>query len=191
MKKYTPRPLPKLIALPIPEFKQHAPLKKYGRPSSIQNALESNQSETNESDVHKSAIIAAIDALQSVIALTYSFLKDVPDNIAEPEEWLTQLGEAIDFLEEALRLGLLDPDQNVTIETEGVSSLDSTLTEMPEFEEYLDETVGPFSSKLLCFWLNEIERRGWELLNICIMSVDVIDAGRTFQMMKALRYPVR
>lgn len=190
MRKHIPRLLPTLIALPIPEFRKHALSKRLVRPSDIERTLESNQSETKEIDVSKSAIFAAIDALQAVIALTHSFLKDAPDNVTEPEEWLARLAEVINFLEDALHLGLLDFEQHVTIETEGVDSLDEVLRQIPDFEEYFNENLNSLSRKLLCFWLNEIERRGWELFHICISSVDVCQAGLTFQTMKELRYPI-
>lgn len=173
-----------------PEFRRHTVSKRLIRPSDIEKTLESNQSGTKEIDVRESAIFAAIDALQAVIALTHSFLKDAPDNVTVPVEWLAQLEEAINFLEDALHLGLLNFEQHVTIETGGVDSLDEVLTQMPDFEEYLNENINSLSRKLLCFWLNEIERRGWELFHICISSVDVCQAGATFQSMKELRYPI-
>lgn len=189
MRKHATRLLPTLIALPIPEFRQRTLSKRLVCPSDIGKTLTSDQSGTKVIDHRQFAIFLAIDALQAVIALTHSFLKDVPDNVTEPEEWLARLEEAINFLEDAVHLGLLDCDQHVTIETEGVDTLDEVLTQIPDFEECLNENLNFLSRKLLCFWLKEIERRGWELFHICISSVDVCQAGVAFQSIKELRYP--
>jgi hypothetical protein len=64
---------------------------------------------------------------------------------------------------------------------------------MPLLEEISDEVETPpdsLASTLLKFWLNEIKRRAWELINICISSVDVDGAEQTFQVMKSFHYPV-
>ncbi|MDD4930187.1 MAG: hypothetical protein PHP85_13045 [Gallionella sp.] len=186
MRNQNRRPLPTLIALPIPKL-----AKLYGPPGAacFQHPLASKREEPKELDVHKAAILDAIDALRAVIELTLSFLKDGADYVMQPVEWILQLKSSLDDLEEALWGCCLE--ESVTIDTEGVDGLDSILDSVPDFDADFDETPDPFAKKMLLFWLDEIKRRGRELFDICIGSVDVCEAEHAFKTMKNLRYPVR
>lgn len=171
MRKYTRRPLPTLITVQIPEFKQRH------RATRLRNHC---STEPEDVYVYKSAILNGSDSLRALIELVLSFLEDGPDYVTGTTKWLKQLKDALDSLEEALASGYLGGD--VTIETEGVSDLDAILDCVPEVEANFDEGPDPFASKLLSFWQDEVKRRGWELINTCTLSLDVLAAAkRTLQ----------
>lgn len=187
------RPLPKLIALPMPDFKA-AQFKAKPDTLGFKNRF-ANQKEIELKDVsiYKSAILSSVDELLAVIKLTLSFLKDGPSYVTELEAWLSEMEGCLYALEEGVWRGDFDDQFIVTMDTEGLMGFDDFLNGMPLLEEIDDELETPPDSlarTLITFWLNEIKRRAWELINICISSVDVGGAEQTFQVMKSFHYPV-
>jgi len=187
------RPLPKLIALPMPDFKA-AQFKAKPDTLGFKNRF-ANQKEIELKDVsiYKSAILSSVDELLAVIKLTLSFLKDGPSYVTELEAWLSEMEGCLYALEEGVWRGDFDDEFTVTMDTEGLMGFDDFLNGMPLLEEIDDELETPpdsLASTLITFWLNEIKRRAWELINICISSVDVGGAEQTFQVMKSFHYPV-
>lgn len=187
------RPLPKLIALPMPDFKA-AQFKAKPDTLGFKNRF-ANQKEIELKDVsiYKSAILSSVDELLAVIKLTLSFLKDGPSYVTELEAWLSELEGCLYALEEGVWRGDFDDEFTVTMDTEGLMGFDDFLNGMPLLEEIDDELETPPDSlarTLITFWLNEIKRRACELINICISSVDVDGAEQTFQVMKSFHYPV-
>ena len=187
------RPLPKLIALPMPDFKA-AQFKAKPDTLGFKNRF-ANQKEIELKDVsiYKSAILSSVDELLAVIKLTLSFLKDGPSYVTELEAWLSEMEGCLYALEEGVWRGDFDDEFTVTMDTEGLMGFDDFLNGMPLLEEIDDELETPpdsLASTLITFWLNEIKRRACELINICISSVDVDGAEQTFQVMKSFHYPV-
>jgi hypothetical protein len=178
------RRLPTIIALPIPQFNRHNPPLPFSRggPSTSRDICEADSG-----DPHKHTIILAIDSLCAVIDLTLSFFAAKPDYASDIIEWLLDLRGTLSVLEEAIVNGCLD-DHSISIYTEGPSDLDAVLSDSPELDP--DDFSDDCLYRLIFFWLEEIERRGWELFNICIMSVDRIAARNAFLQTAKLHFPI-
>ncbi len=187
MPKKATRPLPSLIALPIPQLPKRphgtGPRHPSGRPG------QPDSQETRKVDIRGQAIMESMDALRAVIAVTESFIADGPAYVQTVTEWLKLLKAAFDELEEGLDKGWLDGV--VTIETKGVDSLDAALDATPDLDDADNEAIDIVARRCLTFWIEEIERRGRELFDICIVSVDVVAAQENFAAMRTLRYPVK
>ena len=178
------RRLPTLITLPIPQFKRHNPPPPF---SSGGTSRSRDICEADPGDPHKHTIVLAIDSLCAVIDLTLSFLTAKPDYASDIIEWLLDLRGTLSALEEAIVNGCLD-DDSISIDTEGPSDLDAVLSDCPELDP--DDFSDDCLYRLIFFWLEEIERRGYELLNICTMSVDCIAARNAFLQTANLHYPI-
>ncbi len=131
MPKKATRPLPSLIALPMPQLPKRphgtGPRPPLGRPG------HPNGQKTREIDVRGQAIMESMDALRAVMAVTESFIADGPAYVQAVTEWLKLLKAAFDELEEGLKNGWLEGF--VTLETEGVDSLDTALNCTPDLDE--------------------------------------------------------
>lgn len=188
------RSLPSLIALPV------------SVPGTALQSRRGGRYRPNPGDIHKQSIVLAMDSLVAVTGLCLSFMahisaKDVspgpgrrrsgppPTDVEAAKRWILELNDSLDMLEEALSEGCLD--RNVTIDTEGVSALSETLDQVPDFEDPGPGDAEICVHNMLSYWLEEISRRGWELFNICIMSVDCRQALKDFSTMNEMRYPVR
>lgn len=185
------RALPTLISLPIPKFKRrNSPVSKRSGPQfNIKKPSINNKIDTpNSSDPYTQAVTLAVDSLCAVIDLTLTFLNPKPTYAKNVVKWLLELRSTLDTFEASIQDICLDHD--ITIDTEGPSYLDDILGIIPDLnsdEDNFDECT----RKLLSFWLDEIERRGWELFHISVNAMDLIDATKTFSEMASLRYPLK
>jgi hypothetical protein len=142
-----------------------------------------------EAGIRDQAIMESMDALRAVMALTESFIHKGPAYVRDVSEWLAQLKSALEELEEGLSKGWLDGV--VTIESDGVNSLDATLDATPDLDAADDDVIDIVAQRCLRFWIEEIKRRGRELVDICIVSVDVAEAKELFGVVRTMRYPIK
>ncbi len=201
------RQLPKLIALPIPDFakvKQPSLLlpTDYSRPQWKRSV--------DEMDYYDKAIAASIDALTAVINLTLMFLEDVkfkdvnslrrsnrePSYPEAAKFWIKEVCDAIILLEEDLCQRGTDKEfgENAYDDDDDLAHFEDIFNGSPESTDSvvnLNSEIDKCTARMLEFWLAEIKRRGFELMSICLKTVDVDEAGRLFEEMKTIRYPVR
>jgi hypothetical protein len=163
------RSLPTLVVLPVPASYRYGrhPHKTYPLP--------------NQGDGHKQAVVHSLDSLCAIIDLTLSFLdsKTRSEYLNDVKDWLRELRGNLDAVEDAMQCGCFD-NGTVTIDTEGPSDLDNVLCSQPDPEGY-QRSLNSVTQRMLSFWLDEVERRGWELFNICIESVDCVRALELFR----------
>ena len=188
-----------MIALPLKQFKRKAPS---GSPSTRGPKGAEHRVDIlvpNAGESHQMAIVHSIDALSSVLELISSFLDDAGDKVSAPRtrggpassqsyivearNWIIELRDALDQLEEDIRDGYLDKE-DIRMDTEGVEGLDETLDRIPNLDDSDPAPPDTCTNKMLTFWLEEAKRRGRELVNICIKSVDYTEALKNFMAMK-------
>lgn len=184
----TPRPLPKLILLPMPKGLKRA--KRGGRAMGVGvSAWPAN----DECDAQSKAaplrtlMQNSMDEFSAVIALVRHFMVGESEEVKSSARWLDSLAGELDSLDSDLERGCYD--RGVTIDD--LSSLDQTLGECPEIEDLAGEAAAEFPWIMLNFWLQEVERKGRELVNIAIGCVSTQDAGVVSNALKSFRYPIR
>lgn len=105
--------------------------------------------------------------------------------------WFQDIGRALDEIEKATSKGWWETG-SVTIDSDGVCDLDSALRDLPDLTgKFGRSAIDRCSSNLLMMWLDEVTRRGWEIISLAIMEVDVLDGERALGQLKSMRYPVR
>ena len=191
VKKPTKKQLPTLLVVPIKDFTVGINGKFPGRRNSLKwQGAAPCKVEFPENP----ALVMAIDSLRAVIELTLSFLSDGPPATVTPiAEWLEGLKGEIENLE-----GEIEYVSKAHIDTQiDHSQLFDFLYEksdgssLEEILEEITESTGHKLSNLLDFWLKEVHRRAEEIYDICIMSVDCVDAEKAFLAASNMRYPLK
>ncbi|MDP2762023.1 MAG: hypothetical protein Q8O64_16780 [Sideroxyarcus sp.] len=176
--------LPTLLALPIKDFTSSS----IAISSGPRNPLKSRGAAPCKVDFPENpSIVLAIDSLRAVIELTLFFLKDGPPTTVTPiAEWLGSLkGELENLEDELVYMSKAHVDSSMD-----VPDLYNFLYEEPSIKIIM-ELENYELSNLLDFWLKEVHRRAEELYDICIMSVDCVDAENAFLAVSNLRYPLK
>ena len=107
------------------------------------------------------------------------------------QAWFHDIEQALDEIERATRNGWWTTG-SVTIDSDGVSLLDEALDGVPDLTGSFSKSAADrCASRLLMMWLNEIVRRGREIIFLSIMAIDVRDADGALNHLKSMRYPVR
>lgn len=180
------RPLPKLLLLPLP-----AGLKKLSRgrrPGAMASPSLDIQQDTQFSLGNRRMLIqGTLDDLSAVVALVGSFLVGDAAQVQESIDWLHDLASEIESVDQDIEAGCFDGA--VTIDD--ISGLDGILDRRPEFEDVEEGGIDAFASNMLCFWLDEAERRGREVIDIATMAVSLQDACDVGNALRSMRYPVR
>jgi hypothetical protein len=183
--------LPTLLVLPIKDFTTSIVGKFPGK----RNPLKSQGATPCKVEFSENpAIVLAIDSLRAVIELTLFFLKDGPPATVTPiAEWLEGLKGEIENLEGELEYVSKGPVDTQIDHSQLFDFLyeKSEGSSLEEILEEVSESTGHKLSNLLDFWLQEVHRRAEELYDICIMSVDCVDAEKAFLAASNLRYPLK
>lgn len=181
------RSLPRLVLLPMPDD-----LKKWRRgPPRPHTVLEVNaEDEVQGSRVGARAFRAALrsgmDDLFALVALVRGFTASGGAATQKTTAWLERLAGALDTLDQDIEAGCLDGD----VTCDDVYELDGTLDECRYFETTEDGAAEPFPWNMLNFWLQEIERRGRELVYVAVGSVALRDYQAASHAVKSLKYPL-
>lgn len=169
--------MPTLIGLPIPACKR--------------KGISSASFESPECDdpdyVYKQAVLEAEQSMWALIQFVLSLLDEKSQATCAAFRWLVDLQGELEYLEIAMKTGCLDIEP-VRIDTEGVDGIDEMLRLKPDL--YADDQQDSSLLKLLEFWLDEISRRGYELINVCIKAVLWLEARDTFKQQRLLAYPL-
>ena len=182
-----PRPLPRLILLPLPEQTLRS---RSGPKRSQPKARLRSESEFKQEkpDPYVEAILGSMDELRALIVLVQSFLNSKDEGVTKAAEWLKELLDDLADIDSTIA----SDDFRGEVTADDVSGLDEILTRFIDLGEFLEEPQEEklFPWNMLGFWLDEVRLRGWELFNIAICSVDVIEAMKMSQTVKAMRYPI-
>jgi len=169
--------MPTLIGLPIPAYSRKGiPISSFDSPDC-----------DDPNHVYKQAVLEAEQSLWALIEFVLSLLDEKSQTTSAAFRWLVDLQGELLNLEVAMQRGCLDVEP-VCIDTEGVVEIDETLRLRPDL--YAEDQQDSSLLKLLEFWLDEISRRSYELINVCIRAVLWPEAGDTLKQQRLLAYPL-
>lgn len=108
----------------------------------------------------------------------------------ELETWFKEIVMALDEIEVATKKGYWETGCE-TIDSLGIQELDYALDMVPDLKRAFSRSaVDRCALGLLTMWINEIKRRGREIISLSIMEIDVIDGMHALKQMRGLRYPI-
>ncbi len=179
------RPLPKLLLLPLPTGLKK--MSRSRRPVAMASPALDIQQDTQFSLGNRRMLIQGVlDDLWAVVALVRSFLVGDAAQVQESIDWLHDLASEIESVDQDIEAGYLDG----AVRIDDISGLDEILDRRPVFEDVEEGGIDAFASNMLCFWLDEVERRGREVIDIAIMAVSLQDACDVGNALRSMRYPI-
>jgi len=141
---------------------------------------------TNEIGPVGQALYSAMYELFALLRLVESFLTGDDHGQEDVREWLESLRVGLMELDKDIKGGYLVGYTNIS----DLGVLDDCLDAMPELDVDPDNDLHVLAGNMLDFWLSEVKRRGYEIVHIALVAVDVLEANRIFKTVRELRYPI-
>jgi hypothetical protein len=144
--------------------------------------------EENEAE-HFRAVLGFSEELRVLMNHITSMLPRPWGVTSSIAEWFREITVALDEIENAVSNNWWETG-SVTIDSVGVSELDCVLDNAPDLTTgFCKRAADRCAQKFLVAWLDEIQRRGREIISLAIMEVDVMNALDALNRLKGMRYP--
>ena len=132
------------------------------------------------------ALWNGIADLLAIISLTKGLLEGSNRRAIEMKEWLDSVESELAEMLIAVIDGDFD-DLSVTIDHWALAGLESALDQRPDYSR----TRARFPTSMLAFWTDEVHRRGWELINLAMGTISIMDSCQVYRCLEELRYPIK
>lgn len=170
---------PHLLLLPIAE----APKPPSGPAARRAPALLQSESEAS---LGTTAIGRAVEEMRALVALVDGFLHGKIRQALVAKAWLEQVQMAVDQLARSVSRGAFEL-QLMTVDDAELADLQEALEGRPPRKD----GQANYPSTMLSFWLDEVERRGYELFHLAMGALTLLDAIEVSKQVSTCRYPLR
>jgi len=143
------------------------------------------QEDITNNDMFRVALRRSMDDLFALVALVRGFVVSGGEETENAVRWLEKLSAELDDLDKDLEAGCLDGFVTIDDLSSLVEVLDAPFSEASD-----DGAAELFPLNMLNFWLQEIQRRAWELFHLAIGSAPLYRSKAVGDALKSMKYPL-
>lgn len=143
-------------------------------------------------DVFVRGMLYAIQDMRSLVGHVRALLDGPFADRTGIKDWLVHLDDVLQRLDQSFIVGRISGEDHLTIDDEGPADLDNALQLPWESgdQEWPEEAEFQLLSRLIEYWIDETQKRGYMLFHLLIGADDIVGAGKSLAKINEIGYPV-